>query len=1004
MNLLQMSFAAALMIAAISIIRALSINRLPKKTFLALWCIVLLRLLIPFSIPSATSIYSLLPDPPLDYSAPVTTEQTSFIESPVFWEPQPDTAVQDTFVTEQAVQMAEQIAQTSSPDVQRPLPFWKEVIFAVWATGAVLLALYFTVGYVRSIREFRTSLPVENPLFSAWQQQLPLRRKISIRQLDRIHSPLTYGIFHPVILLPKESLKQNPEALIYILTHEYIHIRRFDNLTKLLFTAALCLHWFNPLVWLMYVLLNRDLELSCDESVLRLLGENNRSAYAMTLIDMKEVQSGFRPLYSSFNKNAIEERIRAIMKMKKLSVISIVTALALVAGVTSVFATSPKPTTTDVIQEYGVYNELDLETYAPYEAYGMTYDKDQKVFLYEGKPVRFFYDAGVGASFTNFVKGEVDVEATRDDNNKLTGLHHSTEEAYNRRTERAAAISSTAVEAEDSIAVTETSRVNLSAVAEAEETVAVSDNSKEAVSTTNEKSDISSFFKNIFSIFHREEASNSSSQGSFSQQELLDLYGKYGISFDKKGNMLFNGEMVRYFIDGVRLKPYAGSYTLDRLDNAGSTSTYYQYLNQKGSVDIYTVRDIIDNGDGSINPFGKLQSIQKCSESVFNARKLSSLEKEISSPDTQTLEQRFAPYKKYGVDLKPSKNDSRLYDVYYNGELVCIFCDRKPSGSIFSFCSQNTNSNMVLYTVYDKNGNLSGVKQTFREKKGTTFTIKPLLRSECNSLTEYFESFFLYGGFTFEPSPDNDQSGNLYDFEGNLISDFSDTREEDPFFFRSADYDGVYSASYNGTGSAFISSVVPAPSLWQFRDEPVEYDFEKKVWTFRGKPIHWVIDGNFASSIQQDGEINLIAAYQDGVRQPLKEISLEEAEKLSIERLTPASFNEPVKNPTQVKDVNGRRLYYAPEGTEVTCAVSGRVMYAGWQKGYGYCVEIMDDAGVTWTYAHLKEALAKNNITVSAGDAIGTVGSSGSADKFYLGLSAAQNKESIDINLLCPMK
>ena len=82
--------------------------------------------------------------------------------------------------------------------------------------------------------------------------------------------------------------QQDTQQLSYILQHEYIHIRRWDGLTKLLLTAAVCLHWFDPLVWVMYQLANRDLELACDETLLRQLGEGERTAYARTLIRLEE--------------------------------------------------------------------------------------------------------------------------------------------------------------------------------------------------------------------------------------------------------------------------------------------------------------------------------------------------------------------------------------------------------------------------------------------------------------------------------------------------------------------------------------------------------------------------------------------------------------------------------------------------------------------------------------------------------------------------------------------
>ena len=90
----------------------------------------------------------------------------------------------------------------------------------------------------------------------------------------------------------------------------------------------------------MYILANRDIELSCDEAVVRLFGENTKAAYARTLISMEETRSGFAPLCSNFSKNAIEERITAIMKYKKTSIFSLVLALSLIFGATTAFATS----------------------------------------------------------------------------------------------------------------------------------------------------------------------------------------------------------------------------------------------------------------------------------------------------------------------------------------------------------------------------------------------------------------------------------------------------------------------------------------------------------------------------------------------------------------------------------------------------------------------------------------------------------------------------------------
>ena len=96
--------------------------------------------------------------------------------------------------------------------------------------------------------------------------------------------------------------------------HEYVHIQRWDALWKLLFALALCIHWFNPLVWLMFVLANRDLELTCDERVIRHFGAGTKQNYAHSLIRMAEQRSKFAPLYSGFSKHVAAERIESIMK------------------------------------------------------------------------------------------------------------------------------------------------------------------------------------------------------------------------------------------------------------------------------------------------------------------------------------------------------------------------------------------------------------------------------------------------------------------------------------------------------------------------------------------------------------------------------------------------------------------------------------------------------------------------------------------------------------------
>ena len=314
MSLFQMSVAGGVLILFIVVIRALAIHRLPKTTFLALWMIAALRLLLPFSIPLPFNIHI-----GLDVFSDVVQELPSGnIGSPLPGESLPS---YDTG------------AAAPSPATEHISTF--EIL---WLVGVLLLALYFFISYFRSMQKFRMSIPDNTPYIREWLTTHQITRSIEARSSDLISSPLTYGILHPVILLPKKLDRNDQAALQYVLTHEYVHIRRFDAITKILFAAVLCIHWFNPLVWGMYVLANRDTELSCDAWVIRMTGVKNRSSYALMLIKMEERRNGMSALWNHFGKNAISERIEAIMKFKKTSIWACILALALIAGATTAFA------------------------------------------------------------------------------------------------------------------------------------------------------------------------------------------------------------------------------------------------------------------------------------------------------------------------------------------------------------------------------------------------------------------------------------------------------------------------------------------------------------------------------------------------------------------------------------------------------------------------------------------------------------------------------------------
>ena len=320
MSLSRMSLSGAIIILTIVVIRAIAINKLHKRMFLAFWGIAIVRLLLPISFPSVFNVPTLTNKsvPTLDSVGKGISDFTTEILA------NSQTGI-ESGVT--------QVLSGNTPTVS--------AVFLIWIVGVLLFAGYFIVSYLRCRCEFKTSLPIQNDFVKEWLSNHPLQRTMEVRSLTGISTPLTYGLIHPVILMPKNTDWENEPQLRYMLFHEYVHIRCFDTVSKLIVAATMCIHWFNPLVWVLYILFNRDIELACDERVIRHFGGSDRAAYARTLISMEEQRHGFAPFYSYFAKNAIEERIESIMKFRKKSMWALVLALVLVTvGAATAFATS----------------------------------------------------------------------------------------------------------------------------------------------------------------------------------------------------------------------------------------------------------------------------------------------------------------------------------------------------------------------------------------------------------------------------------------------------------------------------------------------------------------------------------------------------------------------------------------------------------------------------------------------------------------------------------------
>lgn len=365
MSLIEMTVTGSVLILAVLAIRAVGVCKLPKKALILMWGLCVLRLLLPISI----ALPILPAEPQIPYSnsrtatAPTASQPHVYKGQSVAHEeitmPDESIAPSESAVPQNPAQIPSQADTSAASPMSKIEP---STIANIWLAGFAALALYFAIGYARATRRYRQSLPVESEFVKSWQTEHEKLRKISIRYSDMISSPLTYGLLHPVILLPKSTDFEEKERLSYILEHEYAHIRHLDALAKLIAALVLCLHWFNPLVWVMYILYNRDMELWCDECVLRRYGKASRASYAQLLIEMAETRAESQPLLSHFGRNCVQERIVSIMKFRKTTIISAIVAVLLTFAITvTVVASAINP----VAKENPVQHIADNPTSSP---------------------------------------------------------------------------------------------------------------------------------------------------------------------------------------------------------------------------------------------------------------------------------------------------------------------------------------------------------------------------------------------------------------------------------------------------------------------------------------------------------------------------------------------------------------------------------------------------------------------------------------------------------------
>ena len=321
LKLLNLSISASWLVLAVLVLRLVS-KRSPKWMNVLLWGIVALRLVLPFSVESALSLI-----PSAETVSPAVVQ----------FDPAP-TITSGVSIIDNAVNpsLSEHFAAVPTMSVN-PLYVWTEIAGWVWLIGLGAMLLYALVSYLRLRRRVSVSLPVQDHIYLC----------------DAISSPFILGVVKPHIYLPSgldEVQRQN------VLSHEQAHLARRDHWWKPLGFALLAVYWFNPVLWLAYTLLCRDIELACDERVIRTMDESAVKTYSTVLLACSMPRKTVITCPLAFGEVGVKERVKNALHYKKPAFWVVAASVAVCVVVAVCFLTNP-PTDTDAAGLIGFHRE-----------------------------------------------------------------------------------------------------------------------------------------------------------------------------------------------------------------------------------------------------------------------------------------------------------------------------------------------------------------------------------------------------------------------------------------------------------------------------------------------------------------------------------------------------------------------------------------------------------------------------------------------------------------------
>ncbi|MBQ2973276.1 MAG: hypothetical protein IJE19_02880 [Clostridia bacterium] len=304
------SISASFLVAAIIVLR-LVLKKAPKAVFVVLWGLVALRLVCPFTLESA---FSLIPS-----AETIPTEQFMYQ-----YEQHDDynLAIVDNPIYPEAI--------TYYAGSVGSAGFRSVVYYLVWLGGIGAMLIYTVISYIIVRRKVKISAPLRE----------------NIRLCDGIKTPFILGIFKPKIYIPSDMNESDTELVI---AHEKAHLKRRDHLWKPLGFLLLSFHWFNPVMWAAYILLCRDIELACDEKVIKNLGETIKKSYSEALLNCSVPRKMIAACPLAFGEVGVKQRIKSVLNYKKPAFWIIIIAVIASVAVAVCFMTNPEASSIDEV-------------------------------------------------------------------------------------------------------------------------------------------------------------------------------------------------------------------------------------------------------------------------------------------------------------------------------------------------------------------------------------------------------------------------------------------------------------------------------------------------------------------------------------------------------------------------------------------------------------------------------------------------------------------------------